>query len=103
MFDFSDESKRKYYDKANAILKENDLECLKIDTDQIAYLGKDKQIKIFLIPFTKKTVSSAALSRAKHCKDIVITNDRYSKTKQGTPKMMRENGHILLDLDEEDL
>lgn len=88
--------KNAYYKKAEEILKEQNLSSFKIDKDRIGFLSRDMFIKIYFLPFSKKTVSNEELLRAKKVENIVITNDRFSKRKAGEPYPTRENGYILL-------
>ena len=99
---FTDEQKTRFYDMAEEYLAENDLECLKIDRDRFAYSGKEHIVKIFLLPFNKKTVSREQLARAKEMDNVVITNDRYSRHKPGTVIATRENGYVRFSVNEED-
>ena len=95
---FTDEQKNAFYDMAEEYLAENDLECLKIDRDRFSYAGKEKIVKIYFLPFNKKTVSREQLARAKTLDKVVITNDRYSRQKPGTVIPTRENGYIKFDV-----
>lgn len=95
---FTDEQKATFYKQAEEYLAENDLECLKIDRDRFAYSGKDHIVKIYLLPFNKKTVSREQLARAKTLDKVVIMNDRYSRPKPGTVIPTRENEYIKFDV-----
>lgn len=102
MFNLDQIDKEKYYQEAEVYLKNNNLECLKIDRDKFSVLTKEGFVKIHFQPFYKKTVSKEQLLRAKRTPRIVITNDRYSSVKKGECGMTRENGHLLITLHKED-
>lgn len=88
--------KNAYYKKAEEILKEKNLNSFKIDKDRIGFLSRDMLIKIYFLPFSRKTVPNEELLRAKKVENIVITNDRFSKHRGGEPYPIRENGYMLL-------
>lgn len=102
-FDLDQIDKNKYFREAEKYLKDANLECFKIDRDRFAFMYNDGLIKIYFVPFYKKTVSKEQLLRAKANPQIVITNDRYTPRKRGEPEMTRENGHMLLLAHAEDM
>ncbi len=96
MFNMNTIDKNKYYKEAESFLKENNLDFLIIDKERFGFLSKDNLVKIYFLPFSKKTVSDKELLRAKNFKNIVFTNDRFTKRKAGEPYQTRENGYLLL-------
>ena len=102
MFDFSDEKKEKYYARAEAYMKETEMTGFEIDRDRISVNNKEHQVKIYFVPFYPQKVTRKQLQYAKKLDKVVITNDRFSPRKKGAPASMRENGYILLEMDEED-
>ena len=102
MFDFSPEKKDKYYARGEQYLEDNAITYLHIDKTQFGVNGRTHEVRLYLIPFYRKTVTKAQLQHAKGLENIVITNDRFSRHKQGMPNPLRENGYIRLPLDEED-
>lgn len=102
MFDFLKETKEKYFARAEKYIEENQMNGFRIDRDQIAINNSEHIVKIFFIPFYPKVVSKKALEHAKKLDKVVITNDRFTPRKKGESASMRENGYILLDMDEED-
>ena len=101
MFDFSDEKKQKYFERAEQFLQENDLSCFQIDKVQFGIIG-NRFAKIILQPFTKKTVNRSQLAHAKTFECVVIVNDRYTRNKGMEAKPLHENAYLKLPLDEED-
>ena len=95
--------KSKYYREAEQYLREENLDCFKIDKDRFAFLYNDGLVKLYFVPFYKKTVTREQLQRAKKNPLIVITNDRDTKRKKGEPEMTRENGYLLLMAHVEDM
>lgn len=102
MFDFSKETKEKYFARAEQYIEENQMNGFRIDRDQIAVMNSAHKVKLFFVPFYPRVVDRKDLMRAKKLDKVVITNDRYTPRKPGASASMRENGYILLDLDEED-
>lgn len=102
MFDFSDENKEKYYIRAEEYLAEHDLRCFQIDRERFGLQGLSHKVKIYFVPFSKQTVHKDKLIYARSLEQIVITNDRFTKRKKGAYNVLRENGYVELDLDEED-
>lgn len=102
MFDFSDENKEKYYLRAEEYMQVNGMTGFEIDRERFAALNKDHQVKIYFVPFYPKRVTRKELMHAKKLDKVVITNDRYTPRKKGDAASMRENGYILLEMDEED-
>ena len=101
MFDFAKDRKEKYYKKAEEILSEAGLNCFVINRDCFAIV-KNKEVKIYFIPFSKKTVSNEELARAKRIKNLHVVNDRNSKHDPLIGRPIRENAYILFEMDEED-
>lgn len=99
---FTEETKLKFYRMAEKYLAENGLECLEINRDMFTYSGREKEVRIHLLPFSKKTVSKEQLLHAKTLKHVVITNDRYSRHKKGTVIQTRENGYVWFEIDKEE-
>lgn len=102
MFDFTDEKKKKYFERAEQFLKENDLECFEIDKASFGVM-QNLYAKITLQPFTKKTVSKEHLARAKTYAYVVVVNDRYSRKNSMEAMPLRENAYLKLPLDSEDV
>ena len=102
MFDFSPEKKDKYYARGEQYLEDNAITYLQIDRSRFGVCGRAHEVHLYLVPFYRKTVTKAQLQHAKGLENIVITNDRFSRHKPGTPYPLRENGYVRLLLDEED-
>lgn len=100
MFNMDSIDKSVYYKKAEEFLNEHNLECFKIDKDRFGFLSRDNLIKVYFLPFCKKTVTNKELLKAKEIENIVFTNDRFSKRKAGEPYQTRENGYLLLKMEE---
>lgn len=102
MFDFNNnERKAKYYARAEAFLKENNLECFSIDRARFGVI-KNTYARIDLEPFSKKTVTREELARAKATKPFVVVNDRYTKVSPMRGESLRENAYLIFELDAED-
>lgn len=101
IINFIEQQKESFYQKAEEYLEENGLECMKIDRTKFTYSGRDKEVRVYLLPFNKATVSREKLAHAKALKQVVITNDRYSKAKKGLVVPTRENGYIRFHVEEE--
>lgn len=102
MFDLSDEKKEKYYARAEEYMQENKMTGFEIDRDRFYALNSTHQVGIYFVPFYPKKVTKKELMYAKTLDKVVITNDRFSPRKKGASASMRENGYILLEMDEED-
>lgn len=102
MFDFNNQSKKdKYYARADAFLKENQLECFVIDKCAFGVI-QNTYARINLEPFSKKTVTKDELARAKATKPFVVVCDRYSKRNPASATPLRETAYLLFELDVED-
>ena len=102
MFDFDNqEKKNKYYVRAAAYLKENNLECFAIDRSAFGVI-RNTYARINLEPFSKKTVTKEELARAKATKPFVVVCDRYSRRSPATANPLRETAYLLFELDPED-
>lgn len=101
MFDFKQETKDKYFNKAAGLLKAEELECFVVDKKIITII-KNEKVKIYVEPFNKKTVSNKELSKAKRLPWFLVINDRYKRTPMGKEKERFEHAYILLDLEEVD-
>lgn len=102
MFDLSDENKEKYYARAEEYIQLARMNGFEIDRERFAVLNATHQVRIYLVPFYPKKVTRKDLLHAKQLDKVVITNDRYTPRKKGASASMRENGYILLDMDEVD-
>lgn len=102
MFDFSQEKKEKYYARVEEYMKLARMDGFEIDRDRFSVLNKNHQVKVYLLPFYPQKVTRKQLQHAKKLDKVKITNDRYTPRKKGAPASMRENGYILLEMDEED-
>ena len=102
MFDFSDENKKRYYDKAEEYLKENGLECFEIDRSKIRVKSKEEEVHVFVIPFSKRQVTGEELRKAKQLKRFVSINDRFTKPKRGVAEPIRENAYIKFEIIDND-
>lgn len=99
MFSFSTEAKEKYYTRAEQYLVDNGIPCFLIDRERFGYLGREHVAKIYFVLFSSRMVKLLSL---KALDRVTITNDRFSRHKQGESKALRENGYIKLEMDEED-
>lgn len=81
MFDFSKENKEKYYKKAERVLIKAGLTCFKVDKDRIGLVG-NKSVKVYLVPFSKSTVSNSELAAAKKIENFFTINDRNTNLPQ---------------------
>lgn len=101
MFNFEKETKEKYFQKAEEILKAHELECFQIDRSRITVV-KNEKLKIYVVPFTKKNVTNTELAAVKAIPGFHIVNDRYTRHKPGREKPATENGYFEFMLEEED-
>lgn len=99
MFNFTDESKKKYFAKARSILEAAGLSCFEIDERKIT-VARDSLVKVYLMPFNKRTVSREQLSMAKKLPEFKVINDRYQKVKKGTMPPIAEHAYIEIEISE---
>ena len=83
-------------------MQENKMSGLKIDRDRFSVLNATHQVRIYFVPFYPRQVTRRELLYAKQLDKVVITNDRFTPRKKWEVGSMRENGYILLEMDEED-
>lgn len=101
MFDFSAETKDKYFTKAEDILRQRGLQCFGIERTRITIV-KNESIKVYLKPFTKQEISNAELALIKALPEFYIIHDRHTRIKKGTEKPRTEEGYFLIALEEDD-
>ena len=101
MFSFEDKAKEKYYQKAEEKLREAGLDIFEVDRKQITVL-KNEQVRIYLVPWSRHSVTREELGRLKAIENFVVVRDRYKKAKKGETKQQTELGYFLIDLEEED-
>lgn len=103
VFDFTQEKKDKYYNRAQNMLAAAGFGKIKIDRTMITVRGNDT-VKIHTVPWNKSILSREKLKELKGLPDFHMVHDRYTKVKPGKQTVPRvyEFGYIELILDEED-
>lgn len=101
MFSFEDKTKEKYYQKAEEKLREAGLDIFEVDRKQITVL-KNEQVRIYLVPWSRHSVTRDELGRLKSIESFVIVRDRYQKAKKGKVAPQTELRYFLMDLEDED-
>lgn len=101
MFDFSEEKKEKYYQKVERILEEKELTCFGVDRERFG-VQRNEVVKVFVTPFSKKTVSNHELALLKKIQGCTVVNNRYKRYKPGQNKPLFENAYFELQLEDVD-
>lgn len=101
MFDFSKEKKEKYYKKAERILEEKELTCFGVDRERFG-VQRNEIVRVFVLPFSKKTITNHELAALKKIPGCVVVNDRYKRYSPGQNKPLFENAYIELQLEDAD-
>ena len=101
MFDFSDEKKKKYFDRAEETLKAAGFGMLKIDRTKVMVCRNEK-IQIHMFPWFKTVLPRERLKDLKAMPEFTVVHDRFSRWKPGQEKPLKgyELGYITLELDE---
>lgn len=63
---------------------------------------KNEQVRIYLVPWSRHSVTRDELGRLKSIESFVIVRDRYQKAKKGKVVPKTELGYFLMNLEDED-